>query len=129
MKADVLANLGSERLLVAHVAARQGLSPRHLHRLFEMEETTFSEFVLNARLAHARRMLADPRLAARTITAVALAAGFGDLSYFNRTFRRRYGATPSEVRDQARLSASDGSWNADPSATTSEAGYPDPAVN
>jgi AraC-like DNA-binding protein len=22
----------------------------------------------------------------------------GDLSYFNRTFRRRYGLTPSEVR-------------------------------
>jgi AraC-like DNA-binding protein len=25
-------------------------------------------------------------------------AAFGDLSYFNRSFRRRYGLTPSEVR-------------------------------
>jgi len=25
-------------------------------------------------------------------------AGFGDLSYFNRTFRHRYGITPSDAR-------------------------------
>jgi AraC-like DNA-binding protein len=25
--------------------------------------------------------------------------GFGDLSYFNRAFRRRYDATPSEIRN------------------------------
>jgi AraC-like DNA-binding protein len=43
-------------------------------------------------------MLCDPRLAARSISSVAFEVGFGDLSYFNRAFRRRYGATPSEVR-------------------------------
>src|SRR5262249_44100849 len=35
---------------------------------------------------------------ARSITSVAFDAGFGDLSYFNRTFRRRFGDTPSGVR-------------------------------
>jgi AraC-like DNA-binding protein len=98
VKSDILANLGSERLLVTYIAARQGVSPRHLHRLFETEGTSFSEFVLNARLARVHHMLTDPRLAHQTITTIALTAGFGDLSYFNRSFRRRYGATPSEVR-------------------------------
>jgi AraC-like DNA-binding protein len=28
-------------------------------------------------------------------------ADFGDPSYFNRAFKRRYGATPSEVRDRS----------------------------
>jgi AraC-like DNA-binding protein len=32
----------------------------------------------------------------------AFAAGFGDVSYFYRAFRRRYGMLPSDVRAQAR---------------------------
>ena len=46
-------------------------------------------------------MLADKRYAAWTIGAIAFAAGFGDLSYFHRVFRRRYGATPSEIRAES----------------------------
>ena len=36
-------------------------------------------------------------LASRLLT-IAYASGFGELSHFNHAFRRRYGATPSEVR-------------------------------
>jgi AraC-like DNA-binding protein len=43
-------------------------------------------------------MLSDPRIADLTISAIAFGVGFGDLSYFNRTFRRRFGASPSDVR-------------------------------
>jgi AraC-like DNA-binding protein len=58
--------------------------------------------VLAQRLKLAHRMLIDRRLSERTVSSVALDAGFGDISYFNRAFRRRYGATPSDVRAQAR---------------------------
>jgi AraC-like DNA-binding protein len=34
----------------------------------------------------------------RTISAIAFAAGFGDLSHFNRAFRRHFGKTPSDTR-------------------------------
>jgi AraC-like DNA-binding protein len=101
IKADVLELLGSPDLSVGAIARRQGLTPRHVHRLFELEGTTFSRFVLGERLARAYRSLADPRYRRQTITAIALAAGFGDLSHFNRSFRSRYGATPSEVRSRA----------------------------
>jgi AraC-like DNA-binding protein len=37
----------------------------------------------------------------RAISTIAFELGFNDLSYFNRTFRRRYSATPSEIRDGA----------------------------
>jgi AraC-like DNA-binding protein len=43
-------------------------------------------------------MLADPDHDRQTIAALAYEAGFGDLSYFNRAFRRRFGMTPGEAR-------------------------------
>ena len=43
-------------------------------------------------------MLADPSHDPLSITDIAYAAGFGDLSHFNHSFRRRYGVTPHEVR-------------------------------
>jgi AraC-like DNA-binding protein len=58
--------------------------------------------VLGQRLAQAYRMLSDPRYVDRKISGIAFEAGFGDLSYFNNAFRRRFGMTPSDVREAAR---------------------------
>ena len=57
-----------------------------------------------ARLDRAHRILTDPAQMQRPINAIAYENGFGDLSYFNRTFRQRYGMTPSEARELARQS-------------------------
>jgi AraC-like DNA-binding protein len=102
IKADILEGLGSPELTETAVALRQHVTPRYIRMLFETEGVTFSEFVLGQRLMRAHRMLSNPRFAGVTITAIAFAVGFGDLSYFNRTFRRRFGATPSELRDGLR---------------------------
>jgi AraC-like DNA-binding protein len=101
IKADIVENLTNRRLSIDSGAVRHGVTPRYVRMLFEGEATTFSEFVVVQRLARAHRMLTDPRFAGRTINAIALDTGFGDLSYFNRTFRRRYGLTPSDVRRRA----------------------------
>jgi AraC-like DNA-binding protein len=98
IKADMLARAGDRNLTLAAVAARGRLSPRSVQLLFEAEGTTFSQFLLRERLARANRMLTHSRYAGMTVSAIAFAAGFGDLSHFNRDFRRRYGATPREVR-------------------------------
>ena len=100
VKADISANLTSRELSVTAVAKRQGITPRYLHMLFETEGTSFSQFVLRQRLALAHGMLADTRQDHLTITAIAYAAGFGDLSHFNHAFRRAYGVTPRDVRNQ-----------------------------
>ena len=42
-----------------------------------------------------------PMFSAEPSSAVASEAGFGDLSYFNQAFRRRYDAAPSDVRARA----------------------------
>ena len=96
--ADIAANLGDWELTAAAVAQRQRVTPRYIHKLFESEGLTFSAFVVDRRLSRAHRLLSDPRLGDRSISTVAFDVGFGDLSYFNRVFRRRYDATPSEIR-------------------------------
>jgi AraC-like DNA-binding protein len=99
--ADILQHLDHCDLTPAAVARRQRITPRYVHKLLEGEGLTFSAFVLEQRLARAYRRLRDPRLRDRTISAMAFDLGFNDLSYFNRVFRRRYGATPSDVRRSA----------------------------
>jgi AraC-like DNA-binding protein len=98
IQADILASLDDPELGVSSIAARHRVTPRYVHKLFELCGATFYEFVLERRLERVRRLLDDPGSDARSISALAFSAGFGDLSYFNRTFRRRFGATPSEIR-------------------------------
>jgi len=102
MKADILARLQEEGLSVHDIARRHGVTPRYVQMLFDADGKTFSEFVIAQRLERAHRMLADMRYLNRTISAIAFEVGFSNLSYFNRTFLRRYGATPSDIREQAR---------------------------
>ena len=100
--ADIAANLDDCELGAVVVAQRQHVTPRYIHRLFESEGLTFSAFVIDQRLSRAHRILSDPQLGDRSISSIAFDVGFGDLSYFNRVFRRRYDATPSEIRQAAK---------------------------
>jgi AraC-like DNA-binding protein len=97
-KTYIAENLHHRDISIGTVAAHLGMTPRHLQRLFENDGTTFSAFLLGRRLARAYRMLCEPRSGEKQVSAVAYDVGFGDLSYFNRSFRRLYGATPMDVR-------------------------------
>ena len=94
-------HLGDGDLSVAEIARRHRVTPRYVHKLFENEGLTFSSFILGQRLSRVHRLLSDPHLADRSISSMAFDVGFGDLSYFNRTFRQRYAATPTEIRQRA----------------------------
>ena len=96
-KSYVVAYSHCHQLSVASVAKRLDVSPRYVQRLFEAEGTTFSEFLAARRLARAHRLLSDAN-SGQTISTIAHGVGFGDLSYFNRRFRRQFGMTPREVR-------------------------------
>jgi AraC-like DNA-binding protein len=102
IKADIVERLAQDDLTIAAVASRQRISESYVRKLFESEGSSFSECVLGERLIRAHRMLTDPRFAGRSIASVAFDAGFGDVSYFNRSFRRRFGATPSEIRAESK---------------------------
>jgi AraC-like DNA-binding protein len=97
IKADIARNL-AEDVTAAVLSARHRVSARYIRKLFELENTSLSRFVLGERLARAYRLLADPSHSERKIGDIAAAVGFGDLSTFNRHFRRRFEKTPSDVR-------------------------------
>jgi AraC-like DNA-binding protein len=92
---------GDPGLSAAAIAATLGVTPRYVHLLLEETGKSFTHHVLEQRLQKAATLLREPRWRGRRIADVALTAGFTDLSYFSRAFRRRYGATPSDVRQAA----------------------------
>jgi AraC-like DNA-binding protein len=101
IKAQIIADIGSRDLTLSTVASRNRISTAYVRKLFEAEGTTFTEFVLSQRLTTAYRMLTNVRFANRSISSIAWDADFNDQSYFNRTFRRAFGVSPSEVRGEA----------------------------
>jgi AraC-like DNA-binding protein len=90
-------------LSAATVASQFGVTPRYVHLLLEETGKSFTHHVLERRLDNAAAMLRDPELRHCKIAAIAAEAGFTDLSYFNRAFRRYFGATPSDIREHVKF--------------------------
>ena len=102
IKGDIATQLTNPDLSLDWIAQRYRLSGAYIRALFYDEGTSFTDYVLNERLEHARSLLMSPYLMDQNIAALALMAGFGDISWFNQSFRRRFGMTPSEVRRDPR---------------------------
>jgi len=84
----------------AMLAARIGLSARHLRRLFLRHLGVSPDQLARSRRAHfARRLLDDTDL---TVLDIAFAAGFGSLRQFNRTMQEVFRASPADLRDRRR---------------------------
>lgn len=98
IKSDIEACLEEQSLTAGQIAERHGISMRYLQKLFEAEGLTFSEFVLQRRLDRALRRLQSADAPKRSISQIAFDVGFGDLSYFNRTFRKRFDMSPRLAR-------------------------------
>jgi len=102
IKLDIAAHLCRADLTLEAIARRQGCTTRAVQRLFEAEGTSLTDYILEHRTALVHRLLSDPARLHQKIGALAYDAGFGDVSHFNRSFRRRYGETPSDVRARHR---------------------------
>jgi AraC-like DNA-binding protein len=103
VKGYITRNYMRRDLSIATVATRHHMSARSLQRLFEVEDSTFTDFLVEVRLGNVHRLLRHPRHAARSVSELALDCGFGDMSHFNHVFRKRFGAAPSDVRHEAGL--------------------------
>jgi AraC-like DNA-binding protein len=102
--AAIEADFGDPGLSPDGIALKLGVSPRYVQDLLHDTGLTFSARVLELRLQRARAMLADPRHGRLRVGEIADACGFNEIPYFNRCFRRRFGASPTELRGSGRIS-------------------------
>jgi len=100
--ADIRLRLTDPTLNVGSIAAGAGVATRTLQTWFHERGMSFTDYVLEQRLNFAERQLANSADNA-TVSEIAYAVGFSDLSYFNRCFRRHFGMTPSDRRAAARV--------------------------
>lgn len=105
IKQHVLRHLGDAGLSGESIAAALGVSRRALYNAFADEADGVAGFVQARRIEACRAAFDDARLAERSITDIALAFGFSNLSHFSRVFRARTGQAPSEYRAAALLGA------------------------
>lgn len=94
-----------------HLAARLGVSARHLRRVFNEHLGVTPDRLARSHRAHfARRLLDDTDLPVRD---VAFAAGFGSVRQFQRDCTSTFGAPPSELRARRPRNTNDMSTGSD----------------
>ncbi len=98
-------------LTLPRIAEACGMSPRYVQSLFQRRGMSVSGWIRERRLESARLALADPAWATADLTQVAVAHGFADHSHFTRSFRARFGETPSRWRERV---VADGAALSDP---------------
>lgn len=89
-------HLDDPELDTRRVARANGISDRHLHRVFDGLRTTPAAWIRQRRLERCRREIVDPR--GPSITDIAYKWGFREPGTFSKIFRREFGVCPRELR-------------------------------
>jgi len=99
----------SEDWPVERMAAEIGLSVSRFHHAFkEHFKTTPQEYIRDERLDRARVKLQDPHNF-NSIKTIAYDLGINDVSHFTRDFKKKFGQTPTDCRENSfRLSNVEG---------------------
>jgi AraC-like DNA-binding protein len=82
----------------ATLALKFDCSPRYVHKLFATTDRSVGEHINDRRILACTRNLLDRNFQKKTIAEIAFAAGFRDISHFNRLFKRSNGTAPREFR-------------------------------
>ncbi|OFZ59420.1 MAG: hypothetical protein A3D92_08170 [Bacteroidetes bacterium RIFCSPHIGHO2_02_FULL_44_7] len=89
--------LDDSNLSVNELAQKMGYGRNRLQKeLKSLTGVTPVEFIRSYRLEEARKMLSNKAL---SISEVAYAVGFSNLSYFTRSFKQEFGRLPSEIQN------------------------------
>jgi acetamidase/formamidase/AraC-like DNA-binding protein len=92
--------LGDPDITPARVAQMEGISERYLQKLFESTGDNFTRYLRERRLQQCWADLAKPAEAHRSVSDIAFGGGFSDAAHFSRSFRDRFGLSPTAFRQQ-----------------------------
>jgi AraC-like DNA-binding protein len=101
VKAKIQPMLRDPDLDLEMIAARNCISLRYLHWLFEGGDTTPWRYVVQKRLEGCKRDLQNPEQAHRSVTDIAFSWGFSNSAHFGRKVKAAYGLSPTELRRSA----------------------------
>lgn len=97
-KSFVDKNIRDPDLDLHQVAHALNCSPRYLHTAFAAEGTSITKYIWSARLELCHQELIRTRKEEMTVTDIAFACGFNSSSHFSRTFKEKFGVSPSKLR-------------------------------
>lgn len=87
-------NISNPQLNVEMLAENVGMSRVHMHRkLKELTNQSARDFIKNIRLKQAAILLSEKKL---SVSEVAYATGFSNLSHFSNSFKEFHGVSPTE---------------------------------
>jgi AraC-like DNA-binding protein len=86
------------QLAPSAIASHFNVSLRQLYRLVADAGYTPAALIWTRRLERARQLLAEPAMAAFSITEIALRCGFKDAAHFSRAYRKHFGQPPRASR-------------------------------
>ncbi len=101
-------NIKNPRMSPSYIAEAEGISKRYLHMLFEAEEASVSQYIMQLRLDGCRESLSSERMQGFSVTDIAMYWGFNEMSHFHRFFKSRYCLTPRQHRVEAKKSWANG---------------------
>lgn len=106
IKRYMRAHTADRDLSAARIAAAHDISVRHLYTVLARSGIALGDWIRSHRLEECKRELAGPAGRARTIAAVGRSWGFVDATHFSKVFKKAYGVSPRDWREENRPRAS-----------------------
>jgi AraC-like DNA-binding protein len=105
VKSYIRSRLRDPELSIDQIALALNCTKRYVHKVFQHEGTSVSEFILRMRLDRCWEDLRSPARAGDSITDIAYSWGFNNAAHFSKAFREEFHTSPSSVRRETRFAA------------------------
>jgi AraC-like DNA-binding protein len=103
IKNYILSDLRNPELSIDRIATALHCTKRYLHKVFESEGVSLSDYIWQSRLNRCRDELLDAKHESRSVTDIAFSWGFSSSAHFSTAFKQRFGIPPSNYRAEEQV--------------------------